>query len=355
MALTVLNVSYPLAPVSDSTAGGAEQVLGILDWALVHAGHRSLVLASEDSSCYGLLIPTPAADTILDEAARHQARREHQSALGRALEHYAVDVVHLHGLDFFEYLPEPGVPVVVTLHLPPSWYPKEVFQIERPDTHLVCVSESQRRACPSEAKIVAVIENGVRLDRFGPARKKGDYALGLGRICPEKAFHLALDAAARAGIACWLAGTVFAYPTHREYFAQFIRPRLRPGHRFLGAVGGRRKRALLAGAKCLLIPSQVPETSSLAAMEALACGTAVIAFRSGALEEIIDHGWTGFLVDDLQEMASAIAKAAAIDPLRARAQVAARFSADETARKYLELYHRVARGDRRRSKVTCLV
>src|SRR5437016_7300098 len=95
------------------------------------------------------------------------------------------------------------------------------------------------------------------------------------RICPEKGIHLALDAASAAGVPLFLAGTAFGYRSHQSYFEDAIRPRLRDGHRFLGAIGGVRKQKLLAGARCLVVASQVAETSSLAAMEALACGTPV--------------------------------------------------------------------------------
>jgi glycosyltransferase involved in cell wall biosynthesis len=342
MRLTVLNVSYPLAPVSPATAGGAEQVLSMLDQALVHAGHRSIVIAPEGSRCAGLLVPTPAPASVLDERAKHEARREHRNALNQVLKRFPVDVVHLHGLDFMDYLPENDIPVVVTLHLPPAWYPNAAFRLNRTKTYLIGVSQSQLRSCPPEAQIQAVIENGVCTDQFRPGRKKESYVLGLGRICPEKAFHLGMDAASAAGVSYWLAGTVFNYPTHRQYFEAFIQPRLKRGHRYLGQVGGRRKQSLLAGAKCLLISSQAPETSSLTAMEALACGTPVIAFRSGAICELIEDGRTGFLVDTVEEMATAIPRAAALDPRVCRAEAEARFSADKMVRQHLALYGAVA-------------
>src|SRR6478672_9746904 len=104
MRLTVLSVSYPLAQVSFGTPGGAEQVLATIDEALVHAGHRSLVLAPEASRCFGLLLPTSALPSKLDDAARHAVQQQQRAALERALARFQVDVVHLHGLDFFHYL-----------------------------------------------------------------------------------------------------------------------------------------------------------------------------------------------------------------------------------------------------------
>src|SRR5438132_8760984 len=109
MRLTVLNASYPLAQVSFGTPGGAEQVLATIDEALVRAGHRSLVLAPEGSRCSGLLLPTSALPSKLDDAARHTVQQQHRDGLKRALTRFHVAVVPLHGLHFLGYLPGAGV------------------------------------------------------------------------------------------------------------------------------------------------------------------------------------------------------------------------------------------------------
>ncbi|GAC1431698.1 MAG: glycosyltransferase [Terriglobales bacterium] len=348
MPLTVLNVGYPFACVSPKTAGGAEQILAALDKALVHAGHRSIVLAPEGSHSHGLLLPTPSADSSLDAKVQQTIRAELRKALQRALERFNVDVVHLHGVDFLEYLPITNIPLVVTLHLPLSWYPDAIFHLKRSNTWLACVSNSQARTRPPETHIDAVIENGVveeasALHNFRSLKRAGKYVLSMGRICPEKGFHHALDAATEAGMTMLLAGKVFAYPDHEKYFREEIQARLR-GHRFIGAVGGERKRDLLAGARCVLIPSRVNETSSLVAMEALACGTPVVAFRSGALSEIISHGRTGFLVESVSEMASAIAATASLDPVACRDEAEQRFPKSKMIQAYLDLYQIIAAG-----------
>jgi len=340
MGLTVLSVSYPLAQVSPGTAGGAEQVLATLDESLVRAGHRSLVLAPAGSQCFGLLIPGPAVLGVLDHQTQERVRHSYRETLQKVLARFAIDVVHLHGLDFLDYLPPLGVPVVVTLHLPPSWYPEDAFRLT--ETYLVCVSQSQARECPPQARIEQVIENGVSLERFHPAKKKGKYALAMGRICPEKGIHLAMDAASAAGLPLFLAGTAFGYPSHQSYFEEAIRLRLRDGHRFLGAIGGVRKQKLLAGARCLVVTSQVPETSSLAAMEALACGTPVVAFRVGALCDLIDDGRTGFLVDTAMDLPDAMRASQKLDPVACRREAELRFSSEIMEAKYMDLYRKVA-------------
>lgn len=351
--MTVLSAAYPLAPVSPSTAGGAEQVLSMLDEALVQAGHASIVIAPAGSQCRGKLLPIRSVSANLDESRQTLACAETRAAIERALQRFPIDLVHMHGIDFLHYLPDPGVPVVVTLHLPPSWYPPSTFRLRRPDTHLVCVSQSQRRECPPGAQIDAVIPNGVRLPEIEPGREKGNYAVALGRICPEKGFHLAVEASTHARVPLILAGTVFGYQAHQEYFANVLRPKLDGVHRFVGSVGGRRKTELLAGAQCLLVPSLVSETSCLVAMEAMACGTPVVAFRRGALPEIIVEGETGYLVDTIEQMAAAIHATRDLSSSLCRAYAQARFSAERMTSEYRKLYDNVvtASSIRAREKV----
>ena len=153
--LTIVSVAYTLAPVRPETAGGAEQVLAMLDRGLVAAGHRSVVVALEGSSVAGTLVSVSAPTGTLNDAIRTEQHRRVRAVLAEALDHLAragtpADVVHMHGIDFLDVLPPAGVPVLATLHLPPDWYPPEVWTLgtRRPGTFLHCVSESQHRRCP---------------------------------------------------------------------------------------------------------------------------------------------------------------------------------------------------------------
>ena len=346
MPLTVLSVAYPLARVSEATAGGAEQVLLTIDRALVEWGHRSLVLAAADSRCNGLLLPVQIPSGNLDERAKLESRRQFREALNHALDRYSIDVIHMHGIDFNEYLPDCEVPVVVTLHLPLAWYSPKAFQFRRQNIHLVCVSQAQARTAPAGMHIEHTIPNGVQLDQFHLARRKGSYVLFMGRICPEKGVHLAMEAAQRAGTRLLIAGTVFDYPEHREYFETRVRPQLGSNAASLGAVGGERKAELLAGAKCLLIPSSARETSSLIAMEALASGTPVIAWRSGALPEIVSDGRTGFVVSSIQELSDAIVRVSDLSSWECRVEAERRFSSMTMTSAYFALYDEAVRSAR---------
>ena len=340
--LTVLSVAYPFAPVGPDAVGGAEQVLSRLDFALEGAGHRSIVVACRGSQTAGALIATTRLRGPIDDAARRRMHCETRGAVEEVLRHCPVDVVHMHGLDFFAYLPPAEVPVLTTLHVPRSWYDADLLGITRPGLFMHCVSGSQRRTYPADAGLLPDIPNGVPDEFFLARHAKRRFAMTLGRICPEKGFHTAMDAARRAGSALLVAGQTFPYEDHRRYFESEILPRLDGLRRFIGPVGMRRKRRLLAAARCLLLPSIAMETSSLVTMEALACGTPVVAFPSGALPELIDHGRTGFLVTSEREMAEAIHAADALDPEVCRETARRRFGMDAMVSRYFDVYRRLA-------------
>ena len=343
MSLSILNVAYPLAPVGPDAAGGAEQVLTLLDRALVQNGDHSVVIACEGSRVRGTLIATPRPTGTLDDDALQTAADTHSEAIAEAMRRWDFDLIHMHGVDFHRYLPAPGPAVLATLHLPPDWYPPHIFGLQRPFTFLNCVSAAQQRSCPPSELLVPVVENGVPAQLLAADASKQGYALALGRICREKGFHTALDAARDAGIPLVLAGEVFAYEEHQRYFWEEILPRLKEGERrYVGPVGLREKRRLLSEACCLLVPSQVAETSSLVAMEALACGTPVIAFAVGALTEIVEQGRTGYLVDDERGMAEAIRAVDQIDPEDCRRAARERFSVSRMVGRYFELYERLS-------------
>lgn len=344
--LTVLSAAYPLAPVGPDSVGGSEQVLSTLDRALVQAGHRSIVVACEGSDVAGELLPVPAMPpgAAVDDAAHMVRRAATWERMVEALHTHAVDVVHMHGFDFHQYLPPPGPPLLATLHLPPSWYPDWAFAPkDRTDYWVNCVSDSQLRAAPASPHMLPPIPNGVPVAALGALRpRRCKYALMLARICPEKGIHLALDAAHAAGVPLLVAGEVFPYPSHQQYFHDKILPRLDRLRRYVGPVGFARKRRLLAAARCLLVPSLVAETSSLVAMEAAACGTPVIAFRNGALPEVVEDGRTGYLVDGVASMADAIGRTGAISPDDCRATAQRRFGMERMAGAYLDRYQALA-------------
>ncbi len=342
MPLTVLGIGYSLAPVGPDAVGGAEQILSALDRALVDAGHHSIVVGPLGSQVAGTLVPAGAVPTDITDDERARARQRHRQAVAKALRRFPVDVVHSHTLDFADHLPETDVPTLVTLHLPRDFYAVGTVKAARPRTWFNCVSASQRASFPSFPAMLPEVGNGVAVDRLPGRHVRRNFALCLGRICPEKGFEHALDAARLADIPLLIGGEVFPYPAHRRYFECRIRPRLGPRARFLGPLGWARKRRLLNAARCLLIPSLAAETSSLVAMEAIACGTPVIAFPAGALADIVEPGVSGYLVEDAAEMAAAIGEADGLDRERCRTEARRRFSLERMVASYFALYRRLA-------------
>ncbi len=344
MPRTILSVAFPLTPVGPDAVGGSEQIVAQLDAALTAAGHRSIVIAAEGSQTFGELVPTPGWDGPLNDEVRYWAQQQHCIAIEQTLEREAIDLIHMHGLDWHTYLPAPALPTLATLHLPCDWYSESVLHMRRRRTYVNCVSRSQREQCRFTHLPIFTVENGVPVDQLQSRGHKRGYAMALGRICPEKGLHLAIEAASRADMPLILAGETFPYRTHVEYYEQKVRPRLSDRTRFIGPVGFARKRRLLTGAQCLLVPSRVAETSSLVSMEALACGTPVIAFASGALQEVVEHGRTGFVVHDVDEMAAAIRRMGEIDPQECRLAARERFSSHRMACDYMSLYEDLLSG-----------
>jgi glycosyltransferase involved in cell wall biosynthesis len=305
------------------------------------------VIAAEGSQIAGELVATPLAEGPIDDAAREAAWRRQRTAIMTTLRHRPVDLVHLHGIDFAHYLPPPGIPCLVTLHLPLSWYDAAALRPDRPLTWLSGVSHSQYRGSTAGRGLLPPIANGVAVGELAAARHaKRGFALVVSRICPEKGIDLALEAARRAGLPLLVGGRVFPYADHLRYFRERVAPLLGGGRRFLGPLGFARKRRLMAAARCVVLPSLAPETSSLVAMEALACGTSVVAFDRGALPEIVEHGRTGLIVRDVEGLARAMREVQRIDPERCRETARRRFRAEDMAARYLRRYRRLVRAAR---------
>src|SRR3569833_2256173 len=140
--------------------GSSEQLLTRLDAALSHSGHESFVMACEGSVSEGILLATPKPSNPLDPMERHHIHEQYRFTLQMFVEKWPIDLIHMHGADFYEYLPSPGVPVLVTLHQPIDQYPEIIFHLDRPQTYLQCVSAAQRNACPPCPYLLPEVEVG---------------------------------------------------------------------------------------------------------------------------------------------------------------------------------------------------
>jgi glycosyltransferase involved in cell wall biosynthesis len=338
--LTILSVAFPFAVVGPDPVGGAEQILSSIDHALTRAEHRSIVMAAQGSQTAGDLVAIPQPALTIGREDWHAAHEFLRAAIRKTVERTHVDLIHMHGIDFHNYLPAPGIRVLATLHLPLSSYVATALDPRRPQTWLNTVSHYQHQKIGSHPRIVGPIENGIDVPPLPPG-PKGSFALAMGRICPEKGFHLALDAARAADAELVLAGAIGSFPEHIRYFEREIVPRLDAQRRWIGPVSGTHKWQLLQSARCVLVPSLIAETASLVAREALAAGAPVIAFPNGALAETIDHGRTGFLVEDVSAMAEALVRADMIDPAECRRVAQERYSGARMVGQYLHLYQQL--------------
>jgi glycosyltransferase involved in cell wall biosynthesis len=313
----VLYVAYPLLMVSSESAGGAEQVLSTLEQEMTQRGVLTTVAASAGSRVSGELFATGEPCTQPDDYERRRVEHEEkiiEFVRQRAYEGKGFDLVHDMSGSFWGRAAEIDVPVLATLHLPRSYYTSRSFENISANVRFSCVSQSQSRSFADLANLVGVAPNGIVLENFAPRDAQGAAncrdrkgLLWLGRICEEKAPHLALEIAERAGLPITVAGQVYPFSYHQQYFDREVAPRLRhiPHARFIQSPSLAMKRQLLHQAQALLITSQVDETSSLVAMEAAACGTPVIAFRRGALPEVVSSGVAGFIVGDMAEAVQA--------------------------------------------------
>jgi glycosyltransferase involved in cell wall biosynthesis len=338
---SILYVSYPLLPVTDESCGGAEQMLALTERCMFGRGWDTCMAASAGSRPAGRLFstgaPASAADH-LDERAREQDNRIF-SLLRSPFENF--DLLHDKSGSFWKHAAQFDVPVLATLHLPRSFYDAELFEDIAPNVFFNCVSESQAQSFQDLPNWLGVIQNGIEIERFPLTDAKHGFLLCLGRICEEKGTHIALDVAEEAQLPIVIAGQVYPFSYHQKYFEREIKPRIlrsRGRARLLDQLTTAQKIYLLRHAWALLLPTSAEETSSLVSMEAMACGTPVVACRRGAVPEVVEHGVTGLLVDEAEEMLEAVKHAADIDPRACRERVERLYTADRMANQYEELY-----------------
>jgi glycosyltransferase involved in cell wall biosynthesis len=332
-----------VAPLIESVPprlyGGTERVVWNLVEELVRQGHEVTLFASGDSRTSARLVPgSPAA---LRLSGCHDNVAPHICMLEQVLKAAdAFDVVHFHVAPLHFQIARHSLPShVTTLHgrldLPELGPLFDEFN----DIPCVSISDAQRVPLP-QANWIATVPHGLPPDLLAFQPRRGAYLAFLGRISPEKRVDRAIAIARACGVPLRIAAKVDA--ADADYFDRDIRPLLDdPLVEFIGEIGDTQKGEFLGGAQALLFPIDWPEPFGLVMIEALACGTPVIAFRGGSVAEVIDDGVTGFIVDSNDEAIAAGRRIDTIDRLMCRAVFEQRFTVARMAAAYVELYERV--------------
>jgi glycosyltransferase involved in cell wall biosynthesis len=338
-AIRIAMVAPPWFEIPPPAYGGIEEVVAHLVRGLVQRGHDVTLVGAGPGGTPARFVRTyrePPSDRLGEPVPEVV-----QAAVAaRIIADLDVDVVHDHTLAGPLTAAGRRVPTVVTMHGPVD-VELGVYYRELGDSiSLVAISEAQRRAAP-DLNWVATVPNGIDVDSFPYREDKQDWMLFLGRFSPDKGAHLAIDAARAAGRQIRLAGKVNE-PAEEEYFEREIRPRLGDDATFLGETDAEGKRELYANAACLLFPVQWEEPFGLVMVEAMACGTPVVALAGGSVPEVVAHGRTGVVCDSPEELPAGIAKAATIAPADCRAHVRRHFDIGPMVDGYERVYRALA-------------
>jgi glycosyltransferase involved in cell wall biosynthesis len=335
-----------LAPISWRVPprhyGPWEQFVSLLTEGLVHRGVDVTLFATADSITSARLAATAPTGYSEDPGLSPKVWEAlHTSAVfERATE---FDLIH----NSFDFLPLTysdlvDTPVITTIHGFSSELIVPVFEKYNARGHYVAISDADRH---ERLDYVATIHHGIDMDEFEPGAGPGAYLLFFGRIHPEKGTVEAIDVAQTAELPLIIAGII----QDQDYFERSIEPRL-DGERvtYVGPVGPDRRRDILAEARAVLHLVSFDEPFGFSVVEAMACGTPVIAHPRGSMPEIVRDGVNGFLVDSLEEAVAGVRAAASLDRTLVRSSVERRFDSNRMVDDYLELYHRVVALDHAR-------
>ena len=333
-------IAPPWLPVPPPRYGGTEAVIDRLARGFVGAGHEVVLFTTGDSTC-----PVPRSSTFAvaatDRIGNAVAEIHHVAHAYEAAAEF--DIIHDHTIIGPIFAGQfSGLPVVTTNHGPFNDELLSLYRSISPRVPIIAISHDQARAA-GELPIAAVIHHGLDVDEFPVGDGDGGYFAYLGRMDATKGVRGAAAVARRAGVPLLIAAKN-REPAEKAYFEAEVRPLLGHGVEYLGEIGGCEKLELLGGARALLNPIEWHEPFGLVMIEALACGTPVLAYPNGAAPEIIDDGVTGFLCADEMALEAALAQVDSIDRRACRAAVERSFSTTRMVREHLDLFNRLLVG-----------
>ena len=343
--LRVAMLAPPWISVPAPGYGGVESVVSALTESLVRRGHAVTLFCAPGSTSRADVV-TVLDTSHPDEIERSLYEVDHVARVFDEIDIAAhddrFDVVHDHcGFAALAMANRIDTPLVHTLHGPFTADTAPFYARHGHKATLVGISQSQLSSAPAGLGPIRSVPNPIDLQAWPLRERKDDYLLWVGRVTPEKGPHRAIAAARAAGVPLVLAGVI--QPGQQAFFDREVAPHLDGQRvRFVGEVGGSVKRSLFAGARGLLMPIRWNEPFGMVVIEALACGTPVIAFPEGAVRDLVIDGKTGFLVDDERAMALAVGRLPRIDARACRAWVSQHCDVDVVAAAYERIYRSVA-------------
>jgi len=349
--LRIALLAPPWIPIPPPAYGGIELVIAELAGGLVRHGHDVALLAAPGSRSAAQVVPLLESDhaqqigeTLFeaDHVGRALAVIDDAARRGRPF-----DVIHDHsGFTLVAVADRVDVPVLHTMHGPFTDETTAFYREHADKVWVSALSRAQLAAGPSSLRSVGAIPNPINLRAWPLEPRKERYLLWMGRMSEDKGAHRAIAAARDAGWPLVIAGPVQA--GQQEFFDAEIAPHVDGRRvRYVDEVGGRRKRDLFARASALLMPIRWPEPFGMVMIEAMACGTPVLAFPEGSAPEVVVDGVSGFIVDDEAAMAAAVQRLGELDPARCRATVAERFDVEVVTRAYESAYRQVIAAEAR--------
>lgn len=336
--MRILVVAPPWYPVPPPAYGGIEAMLADEVAGLTARGHDVTLVSIGGSSADARLVETydePQSDVLGQELPAEV----HAAEALEVVRERRPDVVHDNTQAFALGAASLDCPVVVTVHGPADGEAGRYFAAVGPYVALVAISDAQRAAAP-ELPWFATVHNGLHVDQYRLSTERGDHALFMGRMSPDKGADIAIDVAQAAGRRLLLAGKC-SEPAEQEYFESAVEPRLGPDVEWLGELDEKRKVEALGEAACLLFPLQWDEPFGLVVVESLACGTPVLTLDRGAVPELMVDGVTGFVRHDPDELVPLFDRLAEIDPVACRRHVEENFSSDRTVQGYERVFREV--------------
>jgi glycosyltransferase involved in cell wall biosynthesis len=342
-----------IAPLYESVPpklyGGTERIVAHLCEALVGLGHDVTLFAASDAATSAELVSVRDKSIRLDPAPLKSDLAAHLAMLHEVRRRSRqFDVIHFHiDMLHFPMFEQQADRTVTTLHGRLDMEDLPSVYERWPEFGLVSISESQRRPLPS-ANWLATVQHGVPARQYAFRERPCErYLAFLGRIAPEKRPDVAVSVARQAGVPLRIAAKID--PVDAAYFKAVVQPLLDdPLVSYVGEIGDDRKSQFLGEARALLFPIDWPEPIGLVMIEAMACGTPVIAWNCGAVAEVIEDGVTGYIVNSEAEALAALARVDELDRRRIRAVFERRFTATTMARAYLEIYAGLMRRPLRR-------